>query len=463
MDLDLFEMTFDNCIDGIYVLDDKGIYLYANSTYLQSVNMTKAELDGYDVHEFVRTGRINICISDIVYKEKRRVVMFQDVCNRHDNRRLHRQLVVSTPIFDHTGKVKNIVANVRRLDTMNDFHQQASASEQVTHIDEFVPDDIIAHSSAMRKILEIARTVATVDSAILLTGESGTGKEVVAQFLHSSSPRRNGRLVAINCASLPSSLLEAELFGYQKGAFTGAAKDKPGLFELAEGGTLFLDEVNSLPLDLQGKLLRALETKSIQRIGATEAHTTDFRLVSAVNENLQAMVDAGKFRADLFYRLNVIPMRLPPLRERPDDILPLTLHFLEQLCRRLNRHKVFSENTHALIRRYPWPGNVRELKNFVERSVVMSIGEYMEILNIEGVAAESDRARVLEEEPQGLREGVDYAKLLESGVTLDEFLMACESAYLKYVLQNSRSTYQAATALGTSQSSIMRRKKKFKI
>jgi transcriptional regulator with PAS, ATPase and Fis domain len=314
----------------------------------------------------------------------------------------------------------------------------------------------------MLDVLAAARTVAEVDSAVLIASESGTGKEVVAQYIHSSGSRRKGQLVAVNCASLPPSLLEAELFGYRKGAFTGAVQDKPGLFETADGGTLFLDEVDSLPLELQGKLLRALETKNIQRLGSTQARKIDFRLVSAVNRNLQAMVDAGKFRADLFYRLNVILMHIPPLRERPEDILPLAFHFLKQYCERHNKHKAFSENTLAHMRGYAWPGNVRELKNFVERSVVMTSGELIEIPNIEGIAADTGAAaRGAGAEAPFMRENADYAGLLENNVSLSAYLAACESSYVKYVLAHSRSTYHAAGLLGTSQSSVMRRKKKY--
>jgi transcriptional regulator with PAS, ATPase and Fis domain len=418
------------------------------------------------VREFLDNRMINFCISDVVYREKRRVVMFQDVYCRHDSTsRLHRQLVISSPIFDETGEVTNIIANVRRLDTMNDFYHQASASELEPHfsrIKEPPAADIVAHSDAMRGVLAVARTVADVDSSVLVAGESGTGKEVVAQYIHSSGSRQKGQLVAINCASLPSSLLEAELFGYRRGSFTGAIQDKPGLFEVADGGTLFLDEVDSLPLDLQGKLLRALETKNIQRLGSTRARAIDFRLVSAVNKNLQALVDAGKFRADLFYRLNVILIHIPPLRERQEDILPLAFHFLKQYCERHNKHKVFSENTLSHMRRYAWPGNVRELKNFVERSVVMTIGEIIEIHNIGGIVADSGAApKGGDTEAPVMQERSEYATLLENNVSLGDFLTACELAYVHYALEHSKSTYHAAELLGTSQSSIMRRKKKF--
>lgn len=462
----LLEAITDNCADGIYVLDDKGFYIFANSVYVNSINMTKSDLIGYDVHNFVRTKMIDFCISDIVYKEKRRVVMFQDVYNKHDpSRKMHRQLIISTPIFDDKGNVRNIVAIVRRLDTMHDYYQQASMTESgPRYSDDFDgnPPDIIAESASMHDLLKTARTVADVDSMILITGESGTGKEVVAQYIHASGKRAGNPMVIINCASLPANLLEAELFGYEKGAFTGALHTgKAGLFEAADKGTLFLDEVNSLPLDLQGKLLRAIETKQIQRLGSTRMRNVDFRLLAATNEDLHQLVEAKRFRADLFYRLNVIPLFIPSLRERPADILPLTLLFLQKFCDKHNKHKVFSENTLNSIKGYSWPGNVRELKNFVERAVVMSMGEFIEIHNIEGVASGAPGSHV-QHSPSTLgTDGIDYAQLLERGTTLSDFLAHFETSYTQYALENTGSTYEAARILGTSQSSIMRRKKKF--
>jgi transcriptional regulator with PAS, ATPase and Fis domain len=467
MNANLFDTIMDNCADGIYVLDDKGIYLFANSVYVQSINMTKSELIGFDVHNFLRTKIVDFLISDIVYKEKRRVVMFQDVYHQNapDNL-MHRQLIIATPIFNEKGAVNNVVAVVRRLDTMHDFYHQASMglpSPLRMNTEDAKSRNIIAESPAMLQLLKNARTVAEVDAAVLILGESGTGKDVVAQYIHASGPRSSNRLVVINCASLPSELLEAELFGYEKGAFTGAAgSGKAGLFEVAHQGTLFLDEINSLPLDLQGKLLRALETKQIQRLGSTQAREVDFRLLTASNENLQQLVDAKLFRADLFYRLNVIPLTVPPLRKRVTDILPLTLHFLRQFCEKHNKNKIFTEDTLALIHSHTWPGNVRELKNFVERSVVMSIGEYIEIHNIDGILAnaEGDAVAFGSDAATGSG-GIDYGAMLQRGISLDNFLKACERSYISYALKNTQSTYQAARVLGTSQSSIMRRKKKF--
>ena len=388
--LHLLEVILDNLPDGVYVLDDRGNYIFVNSAYVQALNMPKDVLLHYNVHDFLNTGQIDICVSDIVYREKRQVVMFQDVLDTQNyGRDTIRQMIISTPIFDDSGKIRNILAVVRPLDRLNQLYYQATQAESVSSISGLRASPpvkgsaVIAESPAMRAALSTAATVAVVDSAVLISGESGTGKEVVAQYIHDASPRSGKPLVVINCASLPENLLEAELFGYEKGAFTGAAPGgKAGLFEAADGGTLFLDEINSMPLNLQGKVLRALETKTIQRLGSTRSKKVDFRLLTASNEDLYHLVEEKKFRADLYYRLAVIPIRLPPLRERREDIIPLAQHFLKLFCRKYAKDKEFSPQTLQLMIQYPWPGNVRELRNFVERAVVMSLGRQVAVPDV---------------------------------------------------------------------------------
>ncbi|MCL2368497.1 MAG: sigma 54-interacting transcriptional regulator, partial [Oscillospiraceae bacterium] len=322
-----------------------------------------------------------------------------------------------------------------------------------------------AESPLMREVLQLATNIAEAESTVLISGESGTGKEVVAQYIHAQSGRKQKPLIIINCASLPETLLEAELFGYEKGAFTGASPvGKPGLFESADGGTLFLDEVNSLPLGLQGKLLRAIETKMVQRLGSTKSRKIDFRLLVATNESLDKLVTERKFRIDLYYRINVIHLHIPPLRERKEDIVPLTMHFLKLYCKKNNKQKTFSAQTLENMLEYTWPGNVRELKNFVERSVVMSFGETIETLNIPAIAAEGASVGVGMGGEQLLTKDkgqYPHEHMLQNGISLEKYLEDCEREYVQYALQTHKSTYAAARALGTSQTSVMRRKKKF--
>jgi formate hydrogenlyase transcriptional activator len=233
-------------------------------------------------------------------------------------------------------------------------------------------EEIIGDSKALRRVLAQVRSVAPTDAAVLLLGETGTGKELLARAIHSMSSRRSRTLVTVNCATSPGGLLESEWFGYEKGAFTGAITQKTGRFELAHQGTLFLDEIGDVPLDLQPKLLRALQQHEIERLGSTRTIRVDFRLVAATNRNLEAMVASREYRADLYYRLNVFPIRIPPLRERREDIPPLVRYFVQLFARQLKRNidSVERESMDALCR-WHWPGNVRELQNVLERAVIL--------------------------------------------------------------------------------------------
>jgi DNA-binding NtrC family response regulator len=230
--------------------------------------------------------------------------------------------------------------------------------------------DLLGHSNPMRQVFAILERVADTDSTVLVEGESGTGKELTARALHGSSSRSGGLFVAVDCGALPENLIESELFGHARGAFTGAATAKPGLFEEADGGTLFLDEVGELPLELQPKLLRALETRSVRRLGESQPRSFDVRLVAATNRNLACEVAEGRFREDLYFRLSVIRVRMPSLRERREEIPRLVAHFIDTLGRDPSEG-IVDPSVMAMLREYPWPGNVRELRNVVERLVLL--------------------------------------------------------------------------------------------
>ena len=232
--------------------------------------------------------------------------------------------------------------------------------------------DVIGGSSGLRRVMQQVQLVAPTDASVLITGESGTGKELVARAIHEHSARRERQLVKLNCSAVPEGLFESEFFGHVKGAFTGALKDKPGRFELADGGTLFLDEIGEVPLSLQSKLLRVLQEQELERIGDTRTRKIDVRVIAASNRDLQKEVDEGRFRQDLFYRLSVFPIEVPPLRERREDIVPLAAHFIRQSARRMNRREP-QINKAALdqLASYHWPGNVRELQNTIERAIIL--------------------------------------------------------------------------------------------
>jgi formate hydrogenlyase transcriptional activator len=235
--------------------------------------------------------------------------------------------------------------------------------------------DLIGSSTTFRALLDKVDMVAPVDSAVLIQGETGTGKEVIARAIHEASPRRNNRFVALNCAAIPTTLLESELFGHEKGAFTGAVAQTQGRFQTADRGTLFLDEIGDLPLELQPKLLRALQEKQVERLGGGHTLRVDVRVIAATNQDLGCMVQERRFRADLFYRLNVFPMTLPPLRERPDDIQPLAEYFVRKFAQQQGKLiNAIPDEVMAALEHHDWPGNIRELQNVIERGVIMTTG-----------------------------------------------------------------------------------------
>ena len=236
--------------------------------------------------------------------------------------------------------------------------------------------ELIGSSPKFRAVLDDIEMVAPVDCTVLLTGETGTGKEVIAKAIHDTSPRRQHRFVAINCAAIPASLLESELFGHERGAFTGAVMQRLGRFQAADHGTLFLDEIGELPLELQPKLLRAIQEQEFDRLGGAHTVQVDVRIVAATNQDLESMVRERKFRPDLYYRLNVFPIKLPSLRERTGDIRLLATHFLHTFAQRHGKSiRYIAEELMEALEQYSWPGNIRELQNFIERSVVMTAGE----------------------------------------------------------------------------------------
>src|SRR5438132_467284 len=272
----------------------------------------------------------------------------------------------------------------RRTATANTFTRKLSShvksepclEEQIRSEGKF--EEIVGQSAALRQVLQLVETVATTDSNVLLVGETGTGKELIARAIHDRSRRRKRALVKLNCAAIPSGLLESELFGHERGAFTRAITPKSGRLELADQGTLFLDEVGDIPLELQPKLLRVLQEREFERLGSPRTRRVDARLIAATNRDLAAMVEAQTFRADLFYRLNVFPVQVPPLRERPDDIPLLVRYFVQQCARRMRKaiETIPADTMQALIQ-YPWPGNIRELQNIIERAVILSPGSVL--------------------------------------------------------------------------------------
>jgi len=311
---------------------------------------------------------------------------------------------------------------------------------------EFTLDSFMGNSMEIVKIKQMVEKIAQTEATVLLLGESGTGKELIARAIHSYSPRANQPFVSINCAALPESLLESELFGHSKGSFTGAIKDKEGLFKVADGGTFFLDEIGETSPAIQVKLLRVLEQKEITPVGETKPIPVDVRLVAATNQDLEQKVQAKQFRADLFYRLNVLPVCIPPLRQRKEDIPLLCAHFIQRHCQRLNlKEKSLNPEVLELLVSYHWPGNVRELENILERAIILSANHKISVSDLPRQISEGKTTTFVQEE------GPSHPSLEE-----------LEKAYIFWVLsQNEWNKSKVAQILGIDTSTLYRKIEKY--
>jgi len=382
--------------------------------------------------------------------------------NMLQSRKGRKLVLTGTPVFDDAGALIRVVVyerDVTELDALQrELEQQEAIKDRFRNqmlemqLEEIESRRVIAKSPCMQKALRQAIKVSAVDSTVLILGESGVGKGVFADLIHKYSSRSEKPLVKINCGAIPESLVEAELFGYDKGAFTGAqAKGKPGYFELADGGILFLDEIAELPLSSQVKLLRFLEDGRVMRVGGTQSRKLDVRIVAATHRDLHAMVDQGAFRLDLYYRLSVIPLHVPSLRERTECILPLLRHYLELLGERLGVRRRFSRAATEALLAYPWPGNVRELMNLCERLVVMSDAELIDFSDLPGDVV--DRAGKAGTVPGRWHEEFTLPQAVES----------TERAMLLAARERHGNQTAMARALGVDQSTVARKMKKYGI
>lgn len=332
---------------------------------------------------------------------------------------------------------------------------------------------IVGQSRAVREVYKTIGKVAVSDVSILITGESGTGKELIAKAIHQNSPRVKGPFLAVNCAAIPRDLLESELFGYRKGAFTGAEENRPGYFELAHQGTLFLDEVGDLPLNLQAKLLRVLQEKEIQRLGSTEAKLVDVRILAATNQNLEKMVKEKRFREDLFFRLNVIPIHLPPLRERKEDVPLLCEYFLGKLSQEANvTLKILSPEALQMLEAYRWPGNIRELENVIKRAAILSANDTLHVQDFAFFLGKGAEETQREIEEMGLEELIAsrlqsfLAKLgdVETTNLYETIIEMAERPLIRLILkQTGNNQIRAAKILGINRNTLRKKIRNLRI
>lgn len=381
-----FTVILDNIDVGVIVYDGQGNVVLVNTVMINWRNIPRNEYQTMNVHDFMDV--IDVCVFDLVLQEKKRISRLQYYHNYQKTGGIPRvRIVTGSPIFDGQGNIQYVITMLQDVDDFQTLHRTLLEENKILYTQRPKTREekasIVAKSPEIKQLLSVADNIAPLDSTVLLFGESGSGKEVFANYIHEHSKRKNKPIITVNCAAFPENLIEAELFGYEKGSFTGANRDgKMGLAEAADGGTLFLDEINSLSLGVQGKILRMIEEKSIQRIGSVRSKRVDFRLITATNQDLLDMVHKGTFREDLYYRLHVIPLTIPPVRSRQEDIVPLCLHFLEYFCKKYNMRKNFSDGVLEQIQHYQWPGNVREIRNFVERMVVMTPAATTDITSI---------------------------------------------------------------------------------
>lgn len=445
------KQIFDNLPDAIFVTDKYGNVLLSNSTTALTLDMSLDRLLKSNMGDLVKKG---------FYSNSYALEAAEKKCVRSGVLRTKLNFVQyssSTPIIDDTGEVILVVTHARPYHkhgvyvSLEEKEENSCRRREMEYLRSCVleTETIVAESKKMKQVLLKAHNVAQVDSTVLLTGESGTGKEILAKYIHRHSKRSEEAFIAVNCANLPEQLVESELFGYERGAFTGAnTEGKAGLFEAADRGTLFLDEIAELPFSLQAKLLRVLETCEVRRIGSNIDRKMDFRLITATNKDLKKMVDEGMFRSDLYYRLNVIPVAIPPLRERPEDVLVLALKFLDSFNKKYGLEVEFSSETFEALQSYKWPGNVRELRSFVERKVISSLQDGQDyLLTLDSIDKEN-----------GYECGI--IKLLGLNGTLKEVLKAVERKYIEYILKECDGKIgKAAERLGIYRTVLYRKLK----
>lgn len=435
--------------DGILVTDRNGNVIMVNDSYLRII---EHDVAGINFPEYLQTipYRKAACLDVLKKKVRVNYTHFDLIPGKTIS-------VTSTPIFDENGDIRLVVTNVRDMTEMMQLKEQLEQAQEIEklfyeHLEGLNQSNggPIAVDHRMKQLIATAIKVSSVDVTVLITGESGVGKEVLARYIHANSNRKTAPFIAVNCGAIPEQLLESEFFGYVGGAFTGASKNgKKGLFEAADGGTLFLDEIGDLPFNLQVKLLRALDSGEITKVGASQPIPVNIRLLAATNQNLEAMVQAHKFREDLYYRLNVINLHIPPLRERPKDIRPLSMFFLNNCNHQYGQNKRINKEVLRVLEKYDWPGNVRQLKNVIEHMAVLSNGDYLEL----SALPSSCRGQVASD--------TSDAVTVNRFVPLHQAVEEVEKQIICHAMKLHPGSRQVAKAIGVDQTTVLRKIKKY--
>lgn len=447
-DLSIDELIpiLDSISDAIFIDDAQGFTIWINKASEELYKIKRKDIIGKHVSFLEREGIFTPSVARIVMEQKK------EVSTIHENKDGKRLLTTGIPIMDADNNMSKIITTTHDITELINLQNELESVQNTLSGLKAQGDysDIVANSPSMYNVIQLTRRLANIDSTVLITGESGVGKGVIAKLLHENGNRRNYPYIKVNCGAIPENLIESELFGYESGAFTGSRKDgKKGLFETAEKGTIFLDEISELPLNLQVKLLQVIQEREITKVGGVDSIPINVRIISATNTDLMALVHEGKFREDLYYRLNVVPISIPPLRERPEDIIPMIRIFLNQNNKKLKEHKEIDSKTIAIMMKYTWPGNVRELQNIIERLVITTkdtmilpenlpsfIHETTSGIDITGTAT-----------VKSLKQALDHAER--------EILLKTQEKYI--------TTRAMAKVLGVSQPTIVRKLQKYHI
>lgn len=446
----LFEMM-ESSYDGIWITDGEGRIVFANSANASLLGVRKEDLEGKTTQELLDAKIFSNSAILEALEQKRQISKVSFNYNTHLT-----VLATATPIFDNnTGNVRYVFNNVRDITNLNQVQGRLQEKEDLIKLQNQQLENmrirlgistVIAKSKSFIDIIELAQRIAGFDGAtVLILGESGTGKELISELIVNNSPRKGKPYVQVNCGAIPENLMESEFFGYEKGAFTGAdSRGHRGLFEMANGGTIFLDEIGDLPLNMQVKLLRVLQQKKVTRVGGSNPIDLDVRVIAATNRDLETMVKEGAFRDDLYYRLNVVSLTIPPLRERKEDIMPLVNHFLMVANQKYDSHKTISSDTIDAFENYPWPGNVRELANLMENLVITSPEEMIRLKNL---PEKYHKAR------DGKLPSIPAGKIEPLRATVE----LCEYTAITQAIEQLGSIRKAATALEVDPSTIVRK------
>jgi PAS domain S-box-containing protein len=444
---------FDRSEDGLIICDAGGRILKMNRASERLNGIKASEVVGRDVRSLVQEGQINRSATQEVLETLRRVSLVQTTPGSGVT-----LLVTGTPVFNDDNEILYVVVNERDISLIEDMKRELAQARQESEkmrdelteltLMELKNNHIVAQSSSMRQTLRLAMKLARIDASnILIQGESGTGKGLLAKFIHANSMWSKKSFIQINCAALPENLLEAELFGYERGAFTGARESgKAGLFELAAGGTLFLDEIGELSLGVQAKLLKYLDDHEIMPVGGTRAKKIDCSIIAATNRDLDQRTRKQQFRLDLLHRLNTFTLSIPPLRDRPEDILELTNICLKRYNRRYNRRAYIGYKAYEALKSYAFPGNVRELINIIKQAVVMCDRRFLDDYIV----------RATETLPPRVSQSSSSAK----DASLPERIRLIEHEMLVQAVIRCRTTREAAVFLGISQPTVVRKLKK---